>query len=84
MDKELDTLFYFANMANGDPLPPFAYFMPTTRTFRIIAPVTGVNNLLLKAYDRSDQAITTPIRITFTNAAPTIVTKMPSTITINT
>ena len=71
-------------MASGDPLPPYAYFMPTTRTFKIIAPLTGINNILVKAYDKSDQFITTPVKITFTNAAPTFVSKMPTSITINT
>jgi hypothetical protein len=77
-DLETDSLFYFANMASGDPLPPYAYFLPTTRTFRIISPVTGINNFVVKAYDRSDQAITTGVKITFTNAAPLIVSKIPA------
>jgi len=63
-------------MASGDPLPPYAYFLPTTRTFRIISPITGINNFVVRAYDKSDQAITTGLKVTFTNAAPTIVTKM--------
>lgn len=83
VDTESDSLYYFANMANGDPLPPYAYFLPMTRTFKIISPITGVNNIVVKAFDKSDQAITTPVKITFTNAPPTIVTKMPSPIVIN-
>lgn len=54
-----------------------------TRTFRIVSPVTGINNFVVKAYDKSDQAITTGVKITFTNAAPTIVSKIP-TLNINT
>ena len=76
-DLESDTLYYFANMASGDPLPPYAYFLPTTRTFRIVSPVTGINNFVVKAYDKSDQSITTGVKITFTNAAPTIISKIP-------
>jgi hypothetical protein len=53
-DVESDTLYYFANMASGDPLPPYAYFLPMTRTFRIVSPVTGINNFVVKAYDKSD------------------------------
>ena len=54
VDKETDSLYYFANMANGDPLPPYAYFLPMTRTFKIISPIIGVNNLVVKAFDKSD------------------------------
>ena len=42
LDPEGDTLFYFANLADGTPLPSWAFFQPTVRTFKITAPLTQV------------------------------------------
>jgi hypothetical protein len=41
-DPESDTIFYTANMKNGDPLPSWAYFMPLTRTFRMQGNFVGM------------------------------------------
>ena len=42
LDPEGDTLVYFANLADGTPLPSWAFFQPTVRTFKITAPLTQV------------------------------------------
>lgn len=41
-DPESDTIFYTANMKNGDPLPSWAYFLPLTRTFRMQGNFVGM------------------------------------------
>lgn len=54
LDPEGDTLYYFANLQNGDPLPSFAYFQPMTRTFKITAPIPQVLLIAVKATDKTD------------------------------
>lgn len=83
LDPEGDTLFYFANQQSADPLPSWAFFMPTTRTFRIIAPTPQVLYLTVKATDKTDQSVINNFKLNFTNANPKINTAMPD-LVINT
>lgn len=83
VDPEGDTLNYYASRQSGDPLPQWAFFVPTTRTFRIIAPVPQVLLLQVRATDRTDQSIVNNFKLNFTNAPPRIVTAMPD-LTVNT
>lgn len=33
-DKEMDSIFYQANLKSGEPLPHWAYFFPSSRTLK--------------------------------------------------
>lgn len=83
MDPEGDSLFYFANQQNGDPLPAWAFFIPTTRTFRVVSPAPQVLLIQVRATDKTDQSIVNNFKLNFTNAVPKIITAMPDMI-INT
>jgi hypothetical protein len=53
-DVDSDTIYYIANMKNGDPLPSWAYFMPLTRTFRMQGNVVGPLEFQVRAFDKTD------------------------------
>ena len=71
-DPESDTIYYTANMKNGDPRPSWAYFLPLSRTFRMQGNFVGMMEFQVRAFDRTDQYASVPatFRLTFTNALP--------------